>query len=58
LILSDGSGGVLMSGESDLRLYTNFAVLLGGSAHDQECALDTDGGGALTWGSGFFGSSR
>jgi|GEM_PF-2844641 len=56
-LLSDGGGGVLMSGESDLRLFTNFAVLLSGSAHDEECALDTDGGGAWTLGSAFFGSS-
>ena len=55
-ILSDGGGGVLMSGESDSRLFTNFAVLLGGSAQDQECALDTDGGGGWTAGWPAFGS--
>jgi hypothetical protein len=58
LILSDGGGGVVLSGESDLHLRTNFAILLGGSAYDEECALDTDGGGALTWGSPFFGTGR
>lgn len=53
--LSDGRGGLLDATGPSPEARTNFAVLLGGMAEGDECAVDSDGGGGFTLGRALYG---